>query len=202
MSLSYVIQVLTLGTFLKVTMPVDMDQMEYIAKRFSQEIAKKLQFETKYENIEAEYSRLYNKGVAEIAQIQVQNVSQQFAENLKTLLHKKKDALLNIKNKAEELYENYTYDPNIIPFNYYNRRFDNPVRKEKLFSIGAEVNVNRSYVQTPTNIFHNHVDILNVANWSEPLDEVFKANYQEQPDLLWQYFGSETGMFRSFPGKK
>lgn len=142
MSLSYVIQVLTLGTFLKVTMPVDMDQMEYIAKRFSQEIAQKLQFETKYENIEAEYSRLYNKGVAEIAKIQVQNVSQQFAENLKTLLHKKKDALLNIKNKAEELYENYTYDPNIIPFNYYNRRFDNPVRKEKLFSIGAEVNVN------------------------------------------------------------
>ena len=61
MSLSYVIQVLTLGTFLKVTMPVDMDQMEYIAKRFSQEIAQKLQFETKYENIEAEYSRVYNK---------------------------------------------------------------------------------------------------------------------------------------------
>ena len=202
MSLSYVIQVLTLGTFLKVTMPVDMDQMEYIAKRFSQEIAQKLQFETKYENIEAEYSRLYNKGVAEIAKIQVQNVSQQFAENLKTLLRKKKDALLNIKNKAEELYENYTYDPNIIPFNYYNRRFDNPVRKEKLFSIGAEVNVNRSYVQTPTNIVDYHVDILNVANWSEPLDDVFKANYQEQPDLLWQYFGSETGMFRSFPGKK
>ena len=131
-----------------------------------------------------------------------QDSSTKFAENLKTLLHKKKDALFNIKNKAEELYENYTYDPNIIPFNYYNRRFDNPVRKEKLFSIGAEVNVNRSYVQTPTNIFHNHVDILNVANWSEPLDEVFKANYQEQPDLLWQYFGSETGMFRSFPGKK
>ena len=202
MGFSYIIQILTLVTFLKIITSVEMDQMEYVAKRFSQEIARKLQFETKYENIEAEYNRLYNEGVAEIDKIQVQDVSQQFAENLKTLLRKKKDALLNIKTKAEELYGNYTYDPNIMPFNYYNRRYDNPVREEKLFYIGAEVNINRSYVQTPTNIFHHHADILNAANWSEPLDEVFKANYRDQPDLLWQYFGSETGAFRSFPGKK
>ena len=43
-------------------------------------------------------------------------------------------------------------------------------------------------------------EILNTIKWSEALDEVFRNNSKEDPGLKWQYFGSETGVLRSFPG--
>lgn len=38
--------------------------------------------------------------------------------------------------------------------------------------------------------------------WSEKLDNIFLANYMEDPTLSWQFFGSATGFMRQFPGKK
>lgn len=38
--------------------------------------------------------------------------------------------------------------------------------------------------------------------WSEGLDAHFKDNYQSDPTLSWQYFGSSTGFMRHYPGKK
>lgn len=50
---------------------------------------------------------------------------------------------------------------------------------------------NNSYLAAP---------ILNTIKWSEALDEVFINNSNEDPGFKWQYFGSETGVFRSYPG--
>lgn len=36
---------------------------------------------------------------------------------------------------------------------------------------------------------------------SEALNPVFVANFQRDPTLTWQYFGSSTGFFRIYPGK-
>lgn len=44
-------------------------------------------------------------------------------------------------------------------------------------------------------------DILNGAYMSEALNEVFIDNFQKDPTLTWQYFGSSTGFFRLYPGK-
>lgn len=35
---------------------------------------------------------------------------------------------------------------------------------------------------------------------SEALNDVFADNFQEDPTLTWQYFGSSTGFFRLYPG--
>ncbi len=42
--------------------------------------------------------------------------------------------------------------------------------------------------------------ILNELNWTQALEKVFMENSQEDPSLLWQAFGSATGVTRYYPG--
>lgn len=44
--------------------------------------------------------------------------------------------------------------------------------------------------------------VLNELNWTEALEEVFRKNREDDPTLLWQVFGSATGLARYYPGKK
>ncbi|KAF7246756.1 Voltage-dependent calcium channel subunit alpha-2/delta-1 [Varanus komodoensis] len=41
--------------------------------------------------------------------------------------------------------------------------------------------------------------VLNELNWTAALDEVFKKNREEDQTLLWQVFGSATGLARYYP---
>ncbi|CAB1346167.1 unnamed protein product [Coregonus sp. 'balchen'] len=41
--------------------------------------------------------------------------------------------------------------------------------------------------------------VLNELNWTDALEEVFRKNKEEDPTLLWQVFGSATGLARYFP---
>lgn len=43
-------------------------------------------------------------------------------------------------------------------------------------------------------------NILNAIYNSEALNDVFMGNFQKDPTLTWQYFGSSTGFFRIYPG--
>lgn len=43
-------------------------------------------------------------------------------------------------------------------------------------------------------------DVQEALQWSEYLDTVFVQNYQSDPALSWQYFGSDTGIMRHYPG--
>ena len=38
--------------------------------------------------------------------------------------------------------------------------------------------------------------------WSEYLDLLFVNNYEMDPSLSWQYFGSSSGFLRRYPGIK
>ena len=181
---------------------INRDQMEFVSNKFYEIIHEKFKHETKYNHLEAEYNLLYEKGYINISKISVEEVSEISIRNLEELLNMKRIALTNIEERTQELNLNYEYDNNIKYFNYYDYRNKNPVREEKLYYINQNVNINRSHVQVPTNIFSNSTAILNAAKWTEKLDEVFIENYKQQPDLLWQYFGSETGMVRTFPGIK
>lgn len=43
--------------------------------------------------------------------------------------------------------------------------------------------------------------ILNELNWTEALENVFIENRRRDPTLLWQVFGSATGVTRYYPGR-
>uniref|UniRef100_A0A6Q2YRV1 VWFA domain-containing protein n=1 Tax=Esox lucius TaxID=8010 RepID=A0A6Q2YRV1_ESOLU len=64
------------------------------------------------------------------------------------------------------------------------------------------VNLSLSVVQVPTNMYNKDPAIVNGVYWSEALNKVFVDNYEKDPSLIWQYFGSAKGFFRQYPGVK
>lgn len=63
------------------------------------------------------------------------------------------------------------------------------------------VNTNHTSVHVPTNVYDKGREALEALMWSEDLNDVFKQNYESDPALSWQYFGSETGILRHYPAK-
>lgn len=63
------------------------------------------------------------------------------------------------------------------------------------------VNLTLSSVHVPTNVFDRSKEILLDIQWSEKLDKTFINNYNSDPTLSWQFFGSSKGFLRHFPGK-
>lgn len=63
-----------------------------------------------------------------------------------------------------------------------------------------EVNTSHSSVHVPTNVYDKSWSSKRFIEWSEALDDVFKQNYNSDPALSWQYFGSSTGIMRHYPG--
>ena len=63
------------------------------------------------------------------------------------------------------------------------------------------ISVNTSYssVHVPQNVYDRYPWVLEALQWSESLDDVFLQNYNSDPALSWQYFGSYTGMLRHYP---
>ncbi|XP_072311179.1 voltage-dependent calcium channel subunit alpha-2/delta-1a [Eucyclogobius newberryi] len=61
------------------------------------------------------------------------------------------------------------------------------------------VSYNTTAVHIPTDIYEGSTIILNELNWTQGLEDVFRKNREEDPSLLWQVFGSATGLLRYFP---
>lgn len=43
--------------------------------------------------------------------------------------------------------------------------------------------------------------MLRDMQWTDNLDPIFNSNYEMDPVLSWQYFGSTKGTLRRFPSK-
>ncbi|XP_036920679.1 voltage-dependent calcium channel subunit alpha-2/delta-4 isoform X3 [Sturnira hondurensis] len=138
-----------------------------------------------------------------------------FSEDMETMLRRKVEAVKNLVEATEEADLNHKFNKSLV-FDYYNAVLVNERDANgKYVELGAEfvlksnahfsnlmVNTSLSSVQLPTNVYNKDPDILNGVYMSETLNPVFVENFQRDPTLTWQYFGSSTGFFRIYPGIK
>ncbi|XP_012371846.2 voltage-dependent calcium channel subunit alpha-2/delta-4 [Octodon degus] len=138
-----------------------------------------------------------------------------FSEDMENMLRRKVEAVKSLVEAAEEADLNHEFNASLV-FDYYNSVLINEKDdKGNFVELGAEfilesnahfsnlrVNTSVSNVQLPTNVYNKDPDILNGVYMSEALNPVFVENFQRDPTLTWQYFGSSTGFFRIYPGIK
>ncbi|XP_069484737.1 voltage-dependent calcium channel subunit alpha-2/delta-4 isoform X3 [Ambystoma mexicanum] len=138
-----------------------------------------------------------------------------FSEEMEKMLRSKVEAVQNLVEAAEEADLNHEFNETLV-FDYFNSvRINERDEDGNYVELGAEfilepnehfnnmmVNTSLSNVQLPTNVYNKNPDILNGVFMSEALNPVFMENFQKDPTLTWQYFGSSTGFFRLYPGIK
>ncbi|XP_052779465.1 voltage-dependent calcium channel subunit alpha-2/delta-3-like [Mya arenaria] len=150
----------------------------------------------------------------------------EIAQDIEQLLNHKAEAVWDLVNEAEGIYENYTADDD-LNYEYMNAK---SVRSEEEVHVMSDsehmgvsemvleaptlplspdsrfnnmlVNHENSTVHVPTNVYDKFPRIVNGAYWTSRLDTTFRGNLQRIPTIKWQYFCSSDGFFRVFPGMK
>ncbi|KAF7664242.1 hypothetical protein LDENG_00184010 [Lucifuga dentata] len=133
------------------------------------------------------------------------------AGNIEKLLANRSQALKKLATEAErfQMYHVWRDDSEADKLVYYNSKDDLNQTSENNryipddFHIDPDfkrlVSYNTTGVHIPTDIYEGSTIILNELNWTEALEDVFRKNKEEDPSLLWQVFGSATGLARYFP---
>lgn len=133
------------------------------------------------------------------------------AGEIERLLAKRSEALRKLAKHAERLQMDHkwsleTEGDDLV---YYNAKddFNQTDMKNRYvpddFHIDPDfkrlVSYNTTAVHIPTDIYEGSTIILNELNWTQGLEDVFRTNKEDDPSLLWQAFGSATGLLRYFP---
>uniref|UniRef100_A0A8D2N997 Calcium voltage-gated channel auxiliary subunit alpha2delta 4 n=1 Tax=Zonotrichia albicollis TaxID=44394 RepID=A0A8D2N997_ZONAL len=137
-----------------------------------------------------------------------------FSEQMESMLRRKVEAVERLVEAAEDADLNHEYNSS-LEFDYYNSLLINDKdENDNYVELGDEfilepnehfnnllVNTTYSDIQLPTNVYNKDPAILNGVYMSEALNPIFVDNFERDPTLTWQYFGSSTGFFRLYPGK-
>uniref|UniRef100_A0A669E5M9 Calcium voltage-gated channel auxiliary subunit alpha2delta 4 n=1 Tax=Oreochromis niloticus TaxID=8128 RepID=A0A669E5M9_ORENI len=152
------------------------------------------------------------EGTVKIEEVNGDELVKRFAEEMEEMLGRKMKAVKRLAEAAEDADLDHEYNET-LEFDYYNSMLINTVDEDgNPVPLGGEfpleenehfnklpVNIQQSNIQVPTNVYNRDPDILNGVFMSEALNDVFADNFQEDPTLTWQYFGSSTGFFRLYP---
>ncbi|TDG96662.1 hypothetical protein EPR50_G00231070 [Perca flavescens] len=137
------------------------------------------------------------------------------AGNIEKLLANRSRALKRLASEAEKFQMDHEWRDNseVDKMVYYNAKDDlnqtedGKGRKNRYlpddFEIDPDfkrlVSYNTTAVHIPTDIYEGSTIILNELNWTEALEDTFRKNKEEDPSILWQVFGSATGLARYYP---
>ncbi|XP_034239825.1 voltage-dependent calcium channel subunit alpha-2/delta-2-like isoform X2 [Thrips palmi] len=119
-------------------------------------------------------------------------------------LGKKEQALQRLYDAAKDAEESYEEDLTLTlrRVQFFNVKGTEAEEDGALIyapTFGQNVSLNSSGVHIPLEIFEGYPEILNGLRWSAALDRVFTKNFEEDPTLRWQYFGSARGFMRIYP---
>ncbi|KAK3727819.1 hypothetical protein QZH41_008237 [Actinostola sp. cb2023] len=64
------------------------------------------------------------------------------------------------------------------------------------------VSTTQSAVKISDQIVRNAASVIDTVFWSAALDEIFKKNLKDDPELRWQNFGSVEGVLRQYPSSE
>ncbi|XP_058819559.1 voltage-dependent calcium channel subunit alpha-2/delta-3 isoform X2 [Topomyia yanbarensis] len=195
---------------------VQTEIMEKWGDNFGEELWDLAQTMTKASEITAKY-KAYN---ARVEHKDGTSLIQSIVENVGRMLIRKMDAIKCIINLAEEMSEQFN-DTNPDNFTYYSSKYsfiegrpepeipstlEENIWMYRNMSLNSDthffnISVNTSYssVHVPQNVYDRYPWVLEALQWSEALDDVFVQNYNSDPALSWQYFGSATGILRHYP---
>nr|XP_055029582.1 voltage-dependent calcium channel subunit alpha-2/delta-1 isoform X2 [Misgurnus anguillicaudatus]XP_055029583.1 voltage-dependent calcium channel subunit alpha-2/delta-1 isoform X2 [Misgurnus anguillicaudatus] len=136
------------------------------------------------------------------------------ARNIENFLKKRAAALETLATAAENFQMEHEWkdefeEDDIVYFNAKDNLDANetegrrnrirPEFKEDPSFKNRLTSYNHTAVHIPTDIYDGSTIVLNELNWTEALEDVFKKNREEDPTLLWQVFGSATGLARYYP---
>ncbi|XP_043672455.1 voltage-dependent calcium channel subunit alpha-2/delta-3 isoform X1 [Vespula pensylvanica] len=122
----------------------------------------------------------------------------EIAKDIKAMMESKISAIRRIMDVAET---SALSAPDADPpesFDFINAK-NTTIELEYSDHFGGQVNLNMSAVHVPTNVYERASEVLRAIKWSEELDKTFINNYEQDPSLSWQYFGSATGFMRQYP---
>ncbi|XP_076283341.1 voltage-dependent calcium channel subunit straightjacket isoform X7 [Lasioglossum baleicum] len=122
----------------------------------------------------------------------------EIAKDIRAMMESKISAIKRIMDVAET---SALSAPDADPpdsFLYINAK-NNTTDLKHSYHFGGQVNLNMSAVHVPTNVYDRASDVIRAIKWSEELDKTFVNNYDQDPSLSWQYFGSATGFMRQYP---
>ncbi|XP_054845021.1 voltage-dependent calcium channel subunit alpha-2/delta-1 isoform X1 [Eublepharis macularius] len=168
-------------------------------------------------------------GVDKLAEIYLRNPSlytveannaarlvQVAARDIEKLLSNRSKALVRLAEAAERFQKEHQWQDEFAAGDivYYNAKDDlnDPGRNESETSsqrikpvfeedpiFGRQTSYQNAAVHIPTDIYEGSTIVLNELNWTGALDDVFRKNREEDQTLLWQVFGSATGLARYYP---
>ncbi|RUS86221.1 hypothetical protein EGW08_006016 [Elysia chlorotica] len=140
---------------------------------------------------------------ATTAPIDLPKLVQDMAAEIAEILGKKTAALRETVRVAEAIAADYPWNEDIRKedIGYQNSKELLQENVSLTFEDRFEKKVNYSFsgVHIPVEIFDGNKDILNGLNWTAALDRQFEKNAKNDPEILWQYFGSQSGFMRTYP---
>ncbi|TWW62056.1 Voltage-dependent calcium channel subunit alpha-2/delta-2 [Takifugu flavidus] len=147
------------------------------ARRIEQEIDRVFQHITGAQQLKGIYNEERRR--FSLVRNQPRKIVEKVASDIENLLAKKRKALDRLANEAERLQREHLWQDGI------KTKRSCPLETRYFHFVGV------LGVNAPV--------ILNELNWTQALEKVFMENSQEDPSLLWQAFGSATGVTRYYP---
>ncbi|XP_068916556.1 voltage-dependent calcium channel subunit alpha-2/delta-3 isoform X1 [Tenebrio molitor] len=160
-----------------------------------------------------ELQRKYHDENIKVARKDGFQMVKDMAKEVQNMMSFKIEAVRRITESAEQAALTPQTD-NGQPFRYYNAKRLNsfgpdgrPVEgtREMMLTPNPHfdhlpVNASLSTVLIPPNVEEYDPEVTNAIQWSEHLDPLFIHNYEDDPSLSWQFFGSSAGFLRRYPG--